>query len=235
MPQTACNPDPRCDTITTWPEIPSIGCNSDRDCSAGLACHGGTRECRDPCSDFKHSCEPNKRCQVRNHQPLCVCKFGFVVSESGELACAPDTANSCHADMECPSNASCLSGRCQNPCLRRGNICSDDRVCEVLDHKAVCLCVNDCTPSLSICLRDAGCPANMACQNYKCVDPCLDGACPDNAPCYVEDHKPICKFCPIGFVPDAKYGCMKGKHANNQHFYRDFYDRCIYCLALVYR
>lgn len=225
MPQTACNPDPRCDSISPRPQIPSIGCLSDRDCSASLACHSQTSECRDPCADFKHSCEINKRCQVRNHQPMCVCKYGFVVNELGELTCAPDTPT-CRKDFDCPANAACINGKCQNPCIiARGSgnnssvigggnhnklLCPKDKNCEVLDHRPICVCLRNCSPSLSICLRDNGCSANLACRNYRCIDPCIEASCPADAPCYVEEHKPVCKFCPLGFVPDTKYGCIKG-------------------------
>ena len=73
--------------------------------------------------------------------------------------------------------------------------------------KAVCMCTAQC--EASICLKDRGCPANQACRNFQCVDPCADAECPGNTPCLVEDHKAICKFCPSGFVVDKDYGCLE--------------------------
>ena len=47
-------------------------------------------------------------------------------------------------------------------------------------------------------------------HNYKCQDPCAGLSCPGNAPCVVEGHKPVCKFCPPGFIADPNYGCLEG-------------------------
>lgn len=211
MPHTACHPDLKCDRLSPRP-APNIDCSHDSDCPESLSCHSQTGECRDPCLSSQYSCEVNKRCQVRNHRPMCVCKHGFVVNELGELTCAPDTLT-CARDFDCPSNAACVNGKCQNPCnVRKKKPCPDDKTCDVLDHRPVCICTQNCNPSLSICLRDSGCSPDLACRNYRCVDPCRNSTCPADAPCYVEEHKPICKFCPPGFVPDTKYGCMKGKH-----------------------
>lgn len=213
MPRAVCRPDPKCDlTNPSRPSPSNIDCSSDNECPESLSCHAQTRECRDPCSSSKPRCEVNKKCQVRNHRPVCVCKYGFVVNEMGELTCAPDTV-ACSKDSDCPSNAACLNGKCQNPCnMRKKPPCPNDKACEVLDHRPVCICIKNCNPSLSICLRDSGCSSDLACHKYRCVDPCTNSTCPADAPCYVEEHKPICKFCPPGFVPDTKYGCMKGKH-----------------------
>lgn len=217
MPHTACHPDSKCDTLNPKP-TPSIGCSSDYDCPESLSCHSQTGECRDPCLSSRYTCEVNKRCQVRNHKPMCVCKYGFVVNEIGELTCAPDTLT-CSRDFDCPSNAACVNGKCQNPCnVRNKRPCPADKTCDVLDHRPVCICTKNCNPSLSICLRDSGCSPDLACRNYRCVDPCRNSTCPADAPCYVEEHKPICKFCPPGFVPDTKYGCMKGKHNFSEHY-----------------
>lgn len=195
------------------PVLPPIDCSNDLDCPENLACDRMNGDCRDPCLSMKKSCDINKRCQVRDHRPMCVCKHGFVVNEIGELTCAPDTLT-CSRDVDCPSNAACIYGKCQNPCNSHATPtpCSNGKTCEVLDHRPVCVCLKNCNPSLSICLRDSGCSPELACRNYRCVDPCNESTCPADAPCYVEEHKPICKFCPPGFVPDTKYGCMKGKH-----------------------
>ncbi|KAJ4432712.1 hypothetical protein ANN_21349 [Periplaneta americana] len=106
--------------------------------------------------------------------------------------------------------STCIDNQCQNPCTAsRVPPCSADKTCDVLDHHPVCICTRNCNPSLSICLRDNGCPPQLACRGYRCMDPCVNVTCTDDAPCFVEEHKPVCKFCPPGFVTDSKYGCLK--------------------------
>lgn len=161
-----------------------------------------------------HTCEPNKKCQVREHRPTCVCKYGFSLSDTGELRCAPERLE-CRENNDCASNSACKNGLCTNPCNMA--VCSNNRTCLTLDHRPVCVCTKDCNPSVFICLRDNGCPAHLACMNFQCVDPCLNASCPQDAPCFVEDHKPVCKFCPLGFIADHKYGCLKGKIKNLLH------------------
>lgn len=215
-PETKCKPDPKCAEETTpRPTNPSITvrCSSNKDCHESLACtRGGI--CEDPCLNPTFSkCEESKKCVTRRNKPTCVCKFGFVVNEVGELTCASDKRE-CNTDDECESNLACLSGQCRNPCFetsQRGPPCPPEKSCHIQNHKPVCICVEDCSPTISICLRDNGCPNGMACRNYKCVNPCTAATCAEDSPCYVEDHKPICKFCPPGFIKNSKIGCLKGK------------------------
>lgn len=200
---------------TPTPEAQDKGthCQSDSDCRETLACNGNG-QCIDPCENQNFLCEGNKRCETRRHRPVCVCKSGFMVNEYGELTCAPDKRE-CTRDDECASNMACIDLKCQNPCVVTGGAreppCAADKSCQVQDHKPICICMKDCSPSISICLRDSGCPAGLACRNYQCINPCDSAACAANSPCFVEDHKPICKFCPQGFVADARNGCQKGK------------------------
>lgn len=204
-PEISCRPDPKCEERPELPSVP-IPCSSNSDCPSTMACF--TDNCRNPCLMSTLKCDVNKKCEVRNHKPMCVCKNGFSVSESGELSCAPDNLE-CSFDDQCSSNLACIKGKCESPCSSL--LCPVEKVCEVINHRPICLCTKDCNPSLSICLRDNGCPPQQACSNYRCVDPCQNTTCPQDAPCFVEDHKPVCKFCPAGFSTDPKYGCLKGK------------------------
>lgn len=216
-PDLECRPDPKCESQSTpRPNDPSgldYRCKTDKDCHQALRCDRNG-QCTDPCQHPTFVCDGNKKCEARNHRPVCVCKSGFIVNEYGELICAPDKRE-CLRNDECASNLACVSGHCINPCTeneRRGMPCPQNKTCQVLDHTAQCICMEDCSPSLSICLRDAGCPPDQSCVNYQCVDPCKSAKCADGSPCFAENHKPICKFCPSGFVADARYGCQKGKH-----------------------
>lgn len=212
-PEIECKSDPKCVAEDTDPKTKEqIPCSTDSECPETLQC-GQYGQCTDPCNNPLFICESNKKCETRRHQPVCICKSGFIVNEYGELTCAPDKRE-CYRDDDCASNMACSDGKCRNPCivpLGRAAICAENKSCEVQNHKPVCICMRDCQPSISICLRDAGCPASQACRKLKCVDPCEFATCAPNSPCIVEDHKPICKFCPAGFIADAKNGCQKGK------------------------
>lgn len=230
-PDVECKPDPMCGPITTSSPRPAdttvaSSCRSDNDCHETLRCDRNG-QCSDPCDDPHHvQCEENKKCETRRHKAVCVCKSGFVVNEYGELTCAPDKRE-CSRDDECASNMACIDLKCKNPCVTSGSSrptpCAPDKACQVQDHKPICICMKDCSPSISICLRDSGCPAGLACRNYQCINPCDYASCAANSPCFVEDHKPICKFCPPGFAADARNGCQKGNeniqstHNNTPH------------------
>lgn len=207
---TECRPDPNC--LSTQPRPSTTQCTRNTHCSLNQACNPSLGECYDPCANPSFKCRGNKRCEVSHHRPTCVCKGGFVVNERGEIACAPEISE-CSRNDQCPSNRACIENVCQNPCTAlKQSPCPPEKGCDVLNHKPVCICLKNCNPSLSICLRDNGCPAHQACRAFRCEDPCATASCPENTPCYVEDHKPICKFCPPGFKSDSKYGCLKGKH-----------------------
>lgn len=214
-PRVACIPDPKCQETTPVP--PKMKCRVNSHCPSSQSCHGG--ECRDPCLMSAPTCDPNKVCRVRNHRPQCVCKYGFSLSSSGELRCAPEQSE-CRRDADCPSNEACINNKCQTPCAP--GICSKNRTCLVLDHKPVCVCTENCHPEVFICLRDAGCPPSLTCRNYQCVNPCLNTSCPQDAPCFVEDHKAVCRFCPQGYSADPKNGCVKGNNIVCLHSYSSF-------------
>lgn len=233
-PTLKCSPDPRCGAVTTPrpvavtgpPRVPSTprptaqpavaACTRDTQCSTGHACNTALGACQDPCEFKSVACDQGKRCEVRRHRPVCVCKHGFVLNENGEMSCGPSPIE-CRVDDECASNLACVAGRCQNPCAGARNPCAgSSKQCQVLDHKPVCLCVEDCAASVSICLRDRGCPANMACVDFQCRNPCENHACPENRPCYVEEHKAVCKFCPPGFTVNPQYGCIQGTTPSNR-------------------
>ena len=56
------------------------------------------------------------------------------------------------------------------------------------------------------CVRQDDCPANLACINTQCQDPC-PGSCGISAQCVVERHNPICT-CPPGFIGNPFDRCI---------------------------
>ena len=209
-PHVRCRPSRKCDSSPppTKPQVVGPGgCKRDTECSLDNKCNADSGSCYNPCSGF--SCEFNKKCVVSNHKPSCRCKFSLVINQAGALTC-PTGQVQCRQHEDCPSNQACDNGRCKSPC-DNPRACPNGKECQVLDHKAVCVCIDGCNPSVSICLKDKGCPSHQACVGYTCKNPCDDKKCPDNTPCEVEDHKAVCKFCPPGFITDANYGCIKGR------------------------
>lgn len=225
--------DPTSDPTGTDSRTPGPSCRSDADCADSERCDASASSAADPffspavgrCSDpcQRRRCDGNKKCETRRHRPMCVCKSGFAVNENGELQCAPDRQE-CVRDADCSSDLACHSFRCRDPCVPRAasggggrprqQICPADKSCQVRDHQPVCICMKDCSPSASICLRDSGCPVGQACRNYQCVDPCATASCAPRSTCSVVGHRPVCATCPAGFVADARTGCQKGKHTD---------------------
>lgn len=185
-------------------------CNENVDCDANEACI--QHECIDPCATLTSCDHPLKKCETRGHKPFCICRFGFYLTELGELTCAPEQME-CLTDEECSKSLTCSKGKCQNPCNVDGKSpCQGNKTCAVINHKPICLCMDDCNPSVSVCLRDAGCSPQMICRNYECVDPCVNITCPRDTYCFVDDHVPVCKYCADGSRYHADQGCVRSKN-----------------------
>ncbi|XP_047739044.1 uncharacterized protein LOC108675679 isoform X2 [Hyalella azteca] len=161
-------------------------------------------ECKADCR--QRGCGLGATCVDAGDEFECRCRDGW--SGDPEAECVPGDNIECHRSQDCSSDLSCINNKCKNPC-EQGNLCPAGKTCVTMNHHAVCLCLDDCSPSVEICLRDEGCPPNLACVSYQCVDPCNGHACAGDSPCYVEEHKPLCKFCPSGFTIDPIYGCVK--------------------------
>ena len=203
-PFVRCKLNPNCRS----PIAPVIaqGCESNEDCPHDTYCEKNVGMCKSPCGATS-VCPPNERCVASFHQASCQCKSKLVINAAGELTC-PSRQETCLSDSSCPPHLACINQLCQTPCHNQA--CPKGKTCSVLNHKAICMCGTECEPSISICLKDRGCPPHQACINYKCTDPCENLSCPGHTPCVVEDHKPVCKFCPPGFIADPNYGCLEG-------------------------
>ena len=209
-PYTECIRNETCIRENPESRRVNVSCNSNDDCDDHLYCDVKTNECLDPCT--VSSCESNKRCHARKHSKNCICKFGFVLNSDGEFVCAGNNKG-CEKNDDCSSELSCTDYQCKDPC-GGANLCPIGKSCVVMNHQPVCLCLEECNPSIEICLRDEGCPENLACAHYQCIDPCEGHVCPGDSPCYVEEHKPQCKFCPTDFIIDPVYGCVKGMNCS---------------------
>lgn len=163
-------------------------CISNSDCANDLACIN--QKCRDPCPG---SCGLNAECRVISHTPNCACLSGFT----------GDPFLQCNAIKTIPI----LEER-PTPCLP--SPCGVNALCREQGGAGACSCLDNfignpyegCRPE---CVLSTDCPANKACINNKCLDPC-PGTCGQNALCQVINHLPSCTCIP-SFTGDPFRHC----------------------------
>lgn len=102
----------------------------------------------------------------------------------------------------------------QNPCIPTP--CGPNSECKVINESPACSCLPaylgtppNCRPE---CTINPECPANRACINQRCVDPC-EGSCGINTQCTVINHTPSCR-CNDQYTGDPFRGCtpVQGKY-----------------------
>ena len=72
---------------------------------------------------------------------------------------------------KCASSLACVSERFQSSCVGARNPCAaSNKVCQVLDHRAVCICVGDCVEESR---------PTVACLNYQSHNHCENSICPE--------------------------------------------------------
>lgn len=101
-----------------------------------------------------------------------------------------------------------ISAGLENPC--NPSPCGPNSQCRQMNGQAVCSCVPGyrgnpptCRPE---CIVSLECSLKEACNNQKCVNPCI-GACGPGAVCDVINHNPICT-CPPSFTGDPFLRCF---------------------------
>lgn len=94
-----------------------------------------------------------------------------------------------------------------NPCVP--SPCGPFSQCRVVGHTSACSCLANyigrppqCRPE---CTINSECPANLACINERCRDPCV-GSCGISAICNVVNHSPVCT-CQYLYTGDPFSGC----------------------------
>lgn len=95
----------------------------------------------------------------------------------------------------------------QDPCSP--SPCGPNSQCRTVNNQGVCSCLPtfvgsppSCRPE---CTISAECPLNEACNNQKCINPCI-GTCGYGARCEVVNHNPICS-CPAQYTGDPFTQC----------------------------
>lgn len=72
----------------------------------------------------------------------------------------------------------------------------------VMDYKPVCQYNEDCPPN-KLCDR----------LNRKCINPCFEDSCGENADCIPENHGAKC-LCRAGYLGNAYVHCIRGNIIN---------------------
>ncbi|KAG7155061.1 Neurogenic locus Notch protein-like 4, partial [Homarus americanus] len=207
-PLCTCDPgysgDPY--TFCSLDNVIITGCRGDADCPSTQACINN--ECRYPCED--DPCGTNAECINSDHSAQCRCRNGF----QGDpfKGCSPV---GCFTPDDCAVTEECYSGQCVSPCRPGNNPCPPTAVCRTLAHAATCMCppghtglpLQGCSP-LPTCGYNSDCPADKACIERVCGDPCGAAPCPQGSLCRVEDHRPIC-LCPPGYTGNPEVGCVR--------------------------
>uniref|UniRef100_A0A6A7FWN7 Neurogenic locus notch homolog protein 3-like n=1 Tax=Hirondellea gigas TaxID=1518452 RepID=A0A6A7FWN7_9CRUS len=159
-------------------------CIASDDCRSHQACQ--QRRCIDPCN-IPGICGTQTECTVRNHQPVCSCRRGYV----------GDPFTRCR--------------RFDPEELCRPSPCGRNTKCRVQNNRAVCTCIENyigdpltvCRPE---CVVDSECQRNFACSNNRCINPCRQGACGDGALCNVANGRAICT-CPQYYLGNPHSRC----------------------------
>ena len=179
---------------------PSNDCILDADCAEGQYCSPG-------CVDLKPACNTEADCEEGK-----LCLAGF---------CVADQVVSCQTDEECATWAEGYA--CQDGVCKPEGACMLDSQCEEGQYcHGTCLPI----PDLPECKTDAGCAAELICENEQCQAPpeCYyDTQCPaghvcEDQHCYNDDG--VCAwlekgpgFCDDGDpctqdTCDAETGCV---------------------------
>lgn len=158
-------------------------CTINSECNSNEACIN--QKCRDPCPG---TCGINAECRVISHTVSCVCLEQHTGNPFVQCVLKQNEPTDPCEPSPCGPNAECLQ--------RQG--------------VGACKCIADyfgnpyegCRPE---CTHSSDCPANKACVNNKCLNPCI-GICGQNAECDVINHVPSCS-CRTGYIGDPFKSC----------------------------
>lgn len=206
-PQNPCEPSPcganavctqrngagACSCLPEYQGNPYVGCRPEcvlsSDCPTNKACI--RNKCEDPCVGI---CGVQSQCSVINHVPTCTCQPGY----------EGDPFIECRFKPIPPVTQATVSEPCDP------NPCGPNSICRNVNEQAVCTCDKEyqgappnCKPE---CVISSECPQNLACQNFKCRNPCT-GTCGISARCEVINHSPICS-CGEGKTGDPFSRCF---------------------------
>jgi hypothetical protein len=148
---------------------------------------------------------------VINHKPVCTCEEGY--EGNPDVACIKIE---CKTNDDCLDTHACVAEKCRPVCGPGNAPCGGEAICTAVSHEAVCSCPAGLSGDPKVtcfaidCRSDLDCPAEKACFNSHCVDPCaISDPCRQPAECTVVDHQVNCE-CPAGFTGNKGTSCTKG-------------------------
>ena len=66
---------------------------------------------------------------------VCECPDGYVTDEKSVCKTLSPIVSGCERDDECPDKTACINALCRDPCA-----CGSHAVCEIVNHRPVCIC-----------------------------------------------------------------------------------------------
>lgn len=125
------------------------------------------------------SCHPTAICEPHLTSYTCKCPVGLT-GDPKKGGCKAQ--GECPTgDTDCPPEASCVGGRCINPC---DGACGLNSLCKVVSRKPICVCPegyenikggNACKKKLLICNNDDQCNGDV-CYNGQCLTACKNSS-----------------------------------------------------------
>ena len=66
---------------------------------------------------------------------ICECPDGYVTDEKSGCKTLSPLVSGCERDDECADKTACINALCRDPCA-----CGSHAVCEIVNHRPVCIC-----------------------------------------------------------------------------------------------
>lgn len=166
--------------------------------------------CEDLNECLNNPCPLNANCINTPGSYACNCANGTVLDSSSGICRKP---GDCISDNDCSEKTKCYNNHCIDPCEKLPP-CGQNAECSVVKHNPICECTSDSlgdpykSCSKFECVKDADCPSEEACVNYKCKNSCsIPRACGRNAECLSRNHIGHCSCAP-GYSGDPVLGCV---------------------------
>lgn len=169
----ACSDDTCGDNAVCIAENHKISCQ----CPSGYK--GSGYNCRKIESCNPNPCHSTAVCESHLSSYICRCPTGFIGDPYKE-GCKKQSECS-NGDEDCPAEATCVAGRCVNPC---DGACGINSLCKIVDRKAICICPdsyeniqggNACKKKLLACKTKLDCDGDV-CNNGQCFTACKDSS-----------------------------------------------------------